>query len=75
MNIPGVFSLISFNGIEPYKLVTSRLQNPCILLSILFKKLMNSSVFLRWDLTWLRSGFNELTKYFDKAIAGVSVAE
>ena len=36
VNIPAVFSLISSNGIEPYKLVTSRLQNPCISFSVLF---------------------------------------
>ena len=74
VKMPGVMSLMSSNGIDSYRLHTSRLQKPCISPSISDKDSINSSGFLRCAGTYLSNEFSELAKYLDKDVAGVSVA-
>ena len=73
VNIPGVPSSRSSRGMEPYKLPTSRLQNP-LMSSKLEIKSMNSCVFFRSAGTCVTMLFNDLTKNVDSRVAGVSVA-
>ena len=58
VNIPGVPSSRSSRGMEPYKLQTSRLQNP-LMSSKLEVKSMNSCVFFKCAGTCVRMLFNE----------------
>ena len=71
----GVSPSMSFRGIDPYKLYTSRLQNPSTnSLSISEIKSINSSVFFRWAGTCRKSTCRDLDKYLDNLVTGVSVA-
>ena len=64
---------LSSRGKEPYKLQTSRLQNP-LMSSKPEIKSVNSCVFFRCAGTCVRMLFNDLTKNVDSRVAGVSVA-